>query len=488
MLRNPRLLASAARRCISTSRQLASEPMRIERDSMGEVAVPASAYYGASTQRAIDNFRISGLRLPRAFIRALGQVKQCAAVANQSLGVLDSRLAVPIAAACQRVIDGEMDAHFPVDVFQTGSGTSTNMNANEVLANLANEALGRKRGSRSPVHPNEHVNCGQSSNDVIPTVTHLAAADLLRTRLIPALAELEKALRVKSVEFWPVLKTGRTHLQDAMPIQLGMEFYGYSAQLVQCLVRCEAAVTELSSTLAIGGTAVGTGAQTHPDFARTVVDQLRALHRERLPLEVTLNHFAAQGGIDVVVSVSGTLNTLACSLTKLSTDIRWMGSGPRAGLGELELPAVQPGSSMMPGKVNPVIAESLAMVCAQVAGNHACITLCGMSGNFELNAMQPLAAYSLLQSIELLSNGCRNMTKRCVEGLVATQVGPRLVQNGLMDVTALVPYIGYDAAAQVAAEAAKSGRSVREVALEMTALGEEKLKEILDAQLLLEKF
>ena len=316
---------------------------------------------------------------------------------------------------------------------------------------------------------------------MIPTATHLAAADQLSSRLLPALEELEHALRLKSAAFWPLIKTGRTHLQDAMPIRLGQEFLGFAGQLEMGRLRCKAALRELASSLALGGTAVGTGAGAHPHFAREAVAELRRMHGGRLPLAEVRNHFAAQASLDVVVSASGALNTVACSLSKLATDVRWMGSGPRAGLGELELPAVQPGSSMMPGKVNPVIAESLAMVCAQVAGNHACISLAGASGgNFELNAMQPLAAHCLLQSIELLANGSANMARRCIAGVVATQAGPRLLDRGLMSCTALVPLIGYDAAAGVAAEAAASGRTVREVALERTGLGEARLAEVLD--------
>lgn len=375
------------------------------------------------------------------------------------------------------MVDGAFDHAFVVDIFQTGSGTSTNMNTNEVISNIAIEALGGVVGSRTPVHPNDHVNCGQSSNDVIPTAMHLAAAMLIKERLLPAMAELEAALLAKSREFWPVIKTGRTHLQDATPIRLGQEFLGYAGQLQLGRARVEVALAELCA-LAIGGTAVGTGIGMQPGFAEGVVAELRAM--TGLPLEETQHHFQAQSTIDAVVQASGSLNALACSLMKIANDVRWLGSGPRAGFGELLLPECQPGSSIMPGKVNPVIAESVTMVCAQVMGNNTTITVCGASGNFELNVMLPVAAYALLQSIDLLANSCTNFARQCVSGLTATSKGPEMVSKGLMTCTNLVPFIGYDAAAAIAKKASKSGRTIFEVAREETKLSDEELSRILD--------
>lgn len=449
---------------------------RVERDSMGEMEVPEDALWGASTQRAVLNFPISGLRLPRRFIQALGLIKRAAAETNKELGLLDPKIADAIAQAAQEVADGRWDDHFPVDVFQTGSGTSTNMNANEVIANRAIEILGGERGSRL-VHPNDHVNLGQSSNDVIPTAIHLSALLAIKEELIPALEGLERALRAKADEFWPVIKTGRTHLMDATPIRLGQEFLGYAGQVERALRRLRHAEAELSE-LALGGTAVGTGVNTHPEFARRAIARLAAW--TGLNLRETDNHFQAQAAMDGAVEASGVLRTIAVSLMKIANDIRWMGSGPRAGLGELLLPEVQPGSSIMPGKVNPVIAESLIQVCAQVMGNDAAVMLGGQWGFFELNTMLPLIGYNLLQSITLLANAARNFTERCVVGLKATDRGPELVEKGLMLATALAPVIGYDAAAAIAKEAARTGRTIREVARERTGLSEEELDRILD--------
>src|SRR5438105_8424083 len=343
-----------------------TQETRIERDSMGEMLVPANAYYGASTQRAILNFPISDLRFPRQFIRALGQIKQAAAEANMSLGTLDRQIAEAIERAAQEVIDGKLDSHFVLDIFQTGSGTSTNMNANEVIANRASELLGGSRGSRK-VHPNDHVNFGQSSNDVIPTAIHLAALVSIEHELIPALLGLQMALEQKRDELMPIVKTGRTHRQDATPIRLGQEFQGYAGQIERGITRMRRAMSELSE-VALGGTAVGTGVNTHPEFAARVTKRLSEMNG--VNVHETSNHFQAQSTLDNVVETSGSLNTLAVSLMKIANDIRWLGSGPRAGIGEIDLPAVQPGSSIMPGKVNPVIAESVCMVCAQVMGNH----------------------------------------------------------------------------------------------------------------------
>ena len=453
-----------------------TEKTRVERDSMGEMQVPANAYYGASTQRAVLNFPISDLRFPRQFIQALGQIKQAAAQVNESLGTVDPQIAEAIVQAAQEVIDGKLDNHFVLDIFQTGSGTSTNMNANEVIANRASELLGGSRGSRK-VHPNDHVNFGQSSNDVIPTAIHLSALISIEHDLIPALQGLQHALEQKADEFMPVIKTGRTHLQDATPIRLGQEFLGYAGQVERGIARMRHAQSELSE-VALGGTAVGTGVNTHPDFARLVCRRLSEI--DGITVRETSNHFQAQSTLDNIVEASGALNTLAVSLMKIANDIRWLGSGPRAGIGEIDLPTVQPGSSIMPGKVNPVIAESVTMVCAQVMGNHTTITIAGQSGNFEINVMMPVSAYNLLQSISLLASVSRNFTEQCIKGIKATTRGPEMVERGLAICTALAPIIGYDAAASISKEAYRTGKTVREVAREKTNLSEEELDRILD--------
>lgn len=450
---------------------------RIERDTMGEVAVPADAYYGAQTQRAIENFPISGLRFPRRFIQVMGLIKQAAAETNVELGLLDPRIGGAIAQAAREVAEGRLDDQFPLDVFQTGSGTSINMNANEVVANRAIELLGGKKGAKQPVHPNDHVNLGQSSNDVIPTAIHLSALLAIQEGLIPALVSLRDALSEKAEEFMPIVKTGRTHLQDATPIRLGQEFRGYVGQVERGIRRLEAVRGELEE-VALGGTAVGTGINTHPEFPRRVCERLSAL--TGMSVRETDSHFQAQSTLDGVVQVHGALNTLAVSLMKIANDIRWMASGPRAGIGEITLPEVQPGSSIMPGKVNPVIAESLAMVCAQVMGNHTTVTVAGQSGNFELNVMMPVAAYNLLQSIELLASASRNSVGRLVRGIKATPRGPEMVEHGLAIATALVPAIGYDAAAEIAKEAARTGKTVRQVARCRTNLSDEELDRLLD--------
>ncbi len=453
-----------------------TENTRTERDSMGEMQVPADAYYGASTQRAVLNFPISPLRFPREFIQALGQIKQAAAQVNAELGNIDASIADAIAQASQEVIDGKLDQDFVLDIFQTGSGTSTNMNANEVIANRASELMGGSRGSRK-VHPNDHVNFGQSSNDVIPTAIHLSAQVSIEKNLMPALLELQQALADKAEEFMPIVKTGRTHLQDATPIRLGQEFQGYTGQIERAIIRLGHAQQELSE-VALGGTAVGTGVNTHPDFAARVSERLARING--ISVQETGNHFQAQSTLDNIVEASGVLNTIAVSLLKIANDIRWLGSGPRAGIGELDLPAVQPGSSIMPGKVNPVIAESVAMVCAQVIGNHTTITVAGQSGNFEINVMMPVAAYNLLQSISLLAAVAHNFTIQCIKGLQATPRGPEMVERGLAICTALAPVIGYDAAADISKEAYKTGKTVREVAHEKTSLSEADLNRILD--------
>ena len=444
---------------------------------MGELDVPAGAYYGANTQRAVLNFPISDLRFSRSFIKAIGQIKQTAAVVNKDLGVLEADLADAIIAAAQKVIDGHFDAEFVVDIFQTGSGTSTNMNVNEVISNVANEALGGGLGTRTPVHPNDHVNKGQSSNDVIPTAIHLAAAVAINDRLLPAMKKLENSLNAKSKEFWGVVKTGRTHLQDATPIRLGQEFKGYAGQLENGQKRVQVALDEMC-VLALGGTAVGTGIGMHPEFGKGVIAKLSELNG--LNLSETTNHFQSQSTIDGVVMASGALKTVAVSLLKIANDIRWLGSGPRAGIGEITLPEVQPGSSIMPGKVNPVIAESVTMVCAQVIGNDVTVTIAGQSGNFELNVMMPVAAHNLLESIDLLATSCENFASQCVDGLVATSKGPDMVMQGLAICTALAPIIGYDKAAQIAHLASESGETVKQVALRETDLSAEQLDEVLE--------
>ena len=454
-------------------------PHRVERDSMGEVEVPRDALFGAQTRRALDNFPLSDLRKPRRFVQALGAIKLEAANVNYELGLLDEGLRDAIVRAAEEVMEGELDNQFVLDVFQTGSGTSTNMNANEVVSNRAIQLLGGELGSREPVHPNDHVNRGQSSNDVIPTAIHLAALISIKEDLIPALEKLTGALQGKAREFDEVIKTGRTHLQDATPIRLGQEFEGYAGQMERGIQRVHKAMDELSE-VALGGTAVGTGVNTHPEFASKVCGRLSA--RFGVEVRETGNHFQAQSAMDGAVFASGALKTVAVSLMKVANDIRWLGSGPRAGIGEIALPEVQPGSSIMPGKVNPVIAESAAMVAAQVMGNDATITIAGQSGNFELNVMLPLIAYNLLQSIELLANACENLTDQCVVGIRATERGPDLVEKGLMLATALAPEIGYDRAADISKEAYKTGRTIREVAREKTDLSDEELDRLLDAR------
>jgi fumarate hydratase class II len=428
---------------------------------MGEMEVPADAYYGASTQRAVLNFPISGQPLPRRFIRALGLVKKAAAQTNHELGLLSRRRAQAIAAAAQQVAGGELDAQFPIDVYQTGSGTSTNTNANEVIATRATEILGGERGSRL-VHPNDHVNLGQSSNDVIPTAIQLASAMAIQDELIPALARLQKALEAKSKEFWPVVKTGRTHLQDATPIRLGQEFKGYAGQAEESIRRARLAIDELAR-IPLGGTAVGTGINTHPQYAK--IAAARLAKATGLPVRETANHFHAQATLDALVAAHGGLRTIATSTWKIGSDIRLMGTGPIAGLGELRLPETQPGSSIMPGKVNPVIVESLLMVIARVYGNDLTVTICGQSGSFfELNVMMPVAAVVTLESITLLATSVRNFSERCVEGLQATDRGPELVERSPMLATALNPVLGYDEAAKIAKESIRTGRSIRQLA------------------------
>jgi fumarate hydratase class II len=450
---------------------------RIEKDSMGEMQVPVAAYYGAQTARAVENFPISNLRFPRKFIRALGLIKKHAAITNKSLGLLPAKISKAIQRAGQEVIEGKLDDQFVVDIFQTGSGTSTNMNANEVIANRAIEFLGGKRGNKS-VHPNDDVNRGQSSNDVIPTAIHIAALDGIVYELIPALKGLHGALRKKAEEFGEILKIGRTHLQDATPIRLGQEFSGYGSQIEHGLERLSTVAGDLGE-LALGGTAVGTGINTHPQFARRTIQGMAK--ETGLKLREASDHFEAQGAIDACVATSGVLKTLAVSLIKIANDIRLLGSGPRCGLGELKLPATQPGSSIMPGKVNPVMCEMMIQVCAQVIGNDAVVTFSGTFGAFELNTMLPVTAYNLLQSIELLASASRVFARRCLADLEADKEKCESnIEQSLAMCTALAPVIGYDKAAQIAKVAYESGRTVREVALEISGLEKRRIDELLE--------
>jgi fumarate hydratase class II len=457
---------------------MAGNEYRIERDSMGEVKVPAKAYYGAQTQRAVENFPVSGLRFPPSFIRAMGMIKLCAARANLDLGLLDGKIAGAIIQAAQEVVDGKWDGQFVLDIFQTGSGTSTNMNTNEVIANRAIEFLGGKIGSKSPVHPNDHVNLGQSSNDVIPTAIHLAALQVMEGELLPALRSLHQVLLDKAAAFDRVVKIGRTHLQDATPVRLGQEFAGYGRQVELAITRVERIRPSLAE-LALGGTAVGTGINTHPEFPGRVIRYLAEM--TQLPLTEAKDHFAAQASLDAVVETSGALKTVAVSLTKIANDIRWLGSGPRCGIGEILLPAIQPGSSIMPGKVNPVIPEAVIQVAAQVIGNDACITIGGQGGYFELNLMMPVIAHTLLQSAALLGGASRIFVDKCLVGIRADEARcAELIEQSLAMCTALAPVIGYDAAAKIANESYATGKTVRQVALEHQILPEEELKRILD--------
>jgi fumarate hydratase class II len=459
------------------ARKAGGRQMRIERDTMGELAVPAAAYYGVQTARAIQNFPISSLRFPRAFIRALGLIKWAGATVNASLGLLDRKVAEAIKKASREVVEGRWDGEFPLDIFQTGSGTSTNMNANEVIANRASEVLGGGRGTKR-VHPNDHVNLGQSSNDVIPTAIHVAASEMIERQLAPGLSRLHVALAVKARQFDKVVKIGRTHLQDATPIRLGQEFSGYARQVELGLERARQAQRVLSE-VALGGTAVGTGLNAHPDFAGRVLTLVSKETRCRFT--EARNHFEAQSAQDAVVEASGALRTIAVSLMKIANDIRWLGSGPRCGLGEITLPDTQPGSSIMPGKVNPVIAESVTMVCAQVIGNDVTITVGGQAANFELIVMLPVMAYNLLQSIELLGRVSENFSVRCIEGIRADEKRCRdSIEQSLAMCTALAPAIGYDAAAKIAKEAYRTGRTVREIALGHEVLPEAELTKLLD--------
>jgi fumarate hydratase class II len=451
---------------------------RTEKDSMGEMRLPAHALWGATTQRAIENFPISGIRFSRDFIRTLALVKAAAAETNSELGKLDAKLAGAIVAAAEAIAEGKYDEHFPLDVFQTGSGTSTNMNFNEVAANVANLALGSSVGAKKPVHPNDHVNMGQSSNDIIPTVIHVAAAVATQEKLIPALRKLATALDDKAKAFDGIVKTGRTHLADATPIRLGQEFSGYAMQTTNAIRRLERALPAICE-LAVGGTAVGTGINTHVEFGRRVAGKLAK--RLGLPFVEAPNHFEAQASKDACVELSGAVRAAAVALTKVGNDIRWLASGPRCGIGEITLPAVQPGSSIMPGKVNPVIPEALLQVCAHVVGNDAAIAWGAAAGNFELNVMMPVIAHNLLESIHVLAGGVLVFEEKCVRGIEANRERiAETVERSLMLATPLAPIIGYDRAAEVAKKAFATNKTVRQVALEMLDLTPEQLDKVLD--------
>ena len=451
---------------------------RIEKDSMGTMEVPGDALYGASTQRAVLNFPVSGQGLGREFIRALGLIKAACALANLELDRLSKERVDLIARAAQEVSEGQLDAHFPVDIYQTGSGTSTNMNVNEVIANRCSQLAGKPIGSKDPVHPNDHVNMGQSSNDIIPTTIHVAVGELLHKSLLPALGDLHAALEKKAVEFWDVIKIGRTHLMDATPVRLGQEFCGYAKQIEYARLRAGNAIAALEE-LPLGGTAVGTGLNCHPDFSAIVMRHL--WNQTGIAFREARNHFEAQASKDGVVQASGQLKTIAVSLFKIANDLRWLGSGPRCGIGEILLPETQPGSSIMPGKVNPVMCESVMQVCARVIGNDATITWCGANGNFELNVMMPVLAQAILESLTLLANVSNVFREKCVDGIQANVARcNELVEYSMAMVTSLAPIIGYDKAAEIAKESAKTGKTVREICRERQILPEAELAKALD--------
>ena len=451
---------------------------RIERDSLGEVRVPKDALYAAQTQRAVDNFPISPLCFPRQFIRAIGLIKGAAAAVNLDLAQMDAQMAAAIQSACAEVADGAHDAHFPLDIFQTGSGTSTNMNANEVIATLASRILGRG------VHANDHVNMGQSSNDVVPSAIHLSAYLSVVEELLPALGQLQQTLDAKAGQVDDIVTTGRTHLMDAMPIRLSQELGGWSNQVDKGQRRLRDALARLAE-LALGGTAVGTGINAHPEFGERMAAKLAEMTGQ--PFKTSENYFESLSSQDAAVELSGQLKTIATSLMKMANDLRWMNSGPIAGIGEIELPALQPGSSIMPGKINPVIPEAVAMVAAQVTGNDVTITIGGQSGSFQLNVMLPVIAYNLLQSISILAGASRLLADRAIAGFAvnAERISGLVDRNPIL-VTALNPVIGYELGAQIAKTAYAQGRTLKEVALEMTDLSADELEELLDPRKLTE--
>jgi len=450
---------------------------REEKDTMGIVRVPENAHYGAQTQRAVENIAIGDLKMPRDFIRALALIKAAAAEVNRRLGLLDPERSEAIAAAAREVLEGRWDDQFLVGVFQTGSGTSSNMNINEVIASRANEMLTGRKGGKAPVHPNDHVNLGQSSNDAVPSAIHIAALQSIRSRLVPALHRLQEALSAKAEAFADVRKIGRTHLQDAVPMTLGQEFSGYARQVELGIERL-ASIEPRLAELALGGTAVGTGVNAHPEFAAAAIAWIA--RATGIDFRKARNHFEAQAARDAAVEASGTLKTVAVSLAKIANDVRWLGSGPRCGIGEIRLPSLQPGSSIMPGKVNPVIPEAVLQVAAQVAGSDTTITLCGQGGNFELNTMMPLIAHHLLQSIGLLADAAVALADKCITGIAANREAcAALIERSLALVTGLVPRIGYDRAAEVALNAYATGRTVREVLLEEKLLPKEDIDALL---------
>ncbi|SLM28083.1 fumarate hydratase (fumarase C),aerobic Class II [Desulfamplus magnetovallimortis] len=450
---------------------------RIEKDSMGEVKVPSGAYYGAQTCRAVENFPISGIRFPTVFINALALVKRCAAVVNLKLDKISPEISRAIVTASDEVMSGKYDDQFLVDIFQTGSGTSTNMNMNEVLSSRANEILTGRKGGKSPVHPNDHVNAGQSSNDVIPTAIHISALIAMEEKLIPALGKLEQELTKKSHQFRNIKKIGRTHLQDAVPMTLGDEFSGYARQIHLGVKRLKGVESNLSE-LALGGTAVGSGLNAHPEFAVSVIELIS--QHTNLYFREAENHFEAQAAQDAAVEASSMLKCVAVSLVKIANDIRWLSSGPRCGLGEISIPSLQPGSSIMPGKVNPVIPEVVLQVAAQVIANDTAVTLGGQGGNFELNVMLPLIAHNLLQSIDLLASASEVFAEKCISGITANEEKCRsFIEQSLALVTGLIPHIGYDRAAEIAYKAWNSGQTIREVAEQEKILSLDILNELL---------
>jgi fumarate hydratase class II len=451
-------------------------PIRTETDSFGPIEVPAEKYWGAQTQRSLQNFKIGGERMPEALITAFGVLKRCAAQTNMELGILDKQIGDAIVKAADEVIDGKLKDHFPLVVWQTGSGTQTNMNVNEVISNRAIEILGGTMGSKKPVHPNDHVNMGQSSNDSFPTAMHIAAVMEITARLIPSLKALHDALNNKAKEFAKIVKIGRTHLQDATPVTLGQEFSGYAMQVKLGVERAEGCLKRLYP-LAQGGTAVGTGINCAKGFAESFAKKVAALTKQ--PFVSAENKFEALAAHDAMVEASGALNTIAVSLMKIANDMRLLGSGPRCGIGEISLPENEPGSSIMPGKVNPTQSEALTMLCAQVMGNHVAITIAGSNGHFELNVFKPVIIHNLVQSIRLLADGADSFTKNCVVGITANEDRiKKLVNESLMLVTALNPHIGYDNAAKIAKKAHAEGKTLKEVAIELGLLSSEKFDEV----------
>jgi len=450
---------------------------RIEKDSLGEVKIPSGALYGPQTQRAVENFPISGIRFPRVFIRSLGIIKCAAAEVNTEFGLLESEMGKAIRQAAQEVADGKWDDQFPVDIFQTGSGTSTNMNANEVIANRASALLAAGRGAR-PVHPNDHVNLGQSSNDVIPAAIHISAYLQIKELLLPSLGHLEDVLKKRAEELSGVIKTGRTHLMDALPVGLGQEIGGWACQVSRGSERIESGLSAISR-LAIGGTAVGTGVNTRPGFGGKMAEKISAM--TGLPFVETDNHFAAQAAMDGATELSGHLKTTASALMKIANDLRLMNSGPLAGFAEISLPPLQPGSSIMPGKVNPVACEAMMMVCAQVIGNDAAVTMGNCLGNFELNIMLPLIGHNLIQSITIMGNAAFMLADKAVAGFSVNEKSiARALESNPILATRLTPVIGYERAAEIVKKAYQEGRRIKEVALEMTDLSEQELDRLLD--------